>query len=75
MVQKYYFKPEILLRKTQCIKESDSIRWTKIRPKSSPPISPVFLAVICLKWWTEGKKKSPIVIDYQGFTLFFILFQ
>lgn len=21
------------------------------------------------------KKKSPIVIDYQGFTLFFILFQ
>jgi len=28
-----------------------------------------------IQWWTEGKKKSPIVIDYQGFTLFFILFQ
>ena len=35
----------------------------------------LFFAVIQLKGGLKEIKKSPIVIDYQGFTLFFILFQ
>ncbi len=50
-------------------------RWTLFRWKSSPPISPVFIAPFCPEMQVGIKEKPLIMIDYQRLSLFCFLFE